>query len=234
MVLTSRDMLVLALATRSNVEYVACWKPTARKTVLAREPRGKHVSAVVPGFAVSGPWVVIERRAGRSCNASRTIRSFNVVDERQGYVVATHTCHVGSSGEQDNRSMAFEGPWPPTVLDNGPAPGVRHGMILEIAIAANGDFAWTVTGSTYPGSFDAASFGPVASGLFVPAGGGHDTNLSILRLPKFFPLNMKENTLSWSQFGVPLTYSMPTPGASVLPVRIQGIPQYHPATPPGG
>jgi hypothetical protein len=232
---SSNDALIVARTERYYTSYIGCWRPTARVMTIARVPLGRRKSTAQVGFAISGSWIVVERAAGASCDARKTLRSLDIADGRQGYEVLTQTCLIGSPGEQDNKSVTLEGPWPPTVLDNGPAPVVRNGVILNLAIATNGNFAWTATGNTHLGSFDRATFGTVASGLFVPTGGMHDTNLSIVRSSKFPAVHMMNSMLSWTQFGAVRTYTMPNPREPVLPIRIQG-PQprvgYTPPPPP--
>ncbi len=230
-IVDSSSDVVVTRVVRSEARYVACWRPTARRMTLLHESRKRFELAPKAGVLISGRWVVVEQSEGRSCDALRTVRSLDVLSGKQGYVVSTHTCRIGSSGNQDATGTTSEGPWPPTVLDNGPAPTVRDEAIVNIAVATNGDFAWAVAGETYAGSFDRGTFGPVASGLFVPAGNRHDTNLSIVGLPSFPVLHIEGDVVSWTQFGAALAYTMPAPGTPVLPITIQGSNDGHAFTP---
>jgi hypothetical protein len=205
-------------ADRGRGHYVACWAPDGRITQLARmSQRDSNV-----GFATVGHWIVVEQVRGRSCSDPRTLRSINATNGREGYTVTIHTCHVGSPSDEAGVPTA-EGPNPWTAFNDGPAPAIVHKRLKGIVIAADGDFAWSISAATYPGSYDRKIFGSVAAGLFAPAGNGQDTNLWIIPRSRIFPtLVIQGDVLSWYQgAGTPkLSYQMPAPGSKVLPITV--------------
>jgi hypothetical protein len=230
-VVSDADISLLATTNANTIAYLACDRASGKMMRLpVKGARGESVA-----FALSGPWVAIETTHGSHCRSLRTLLSYNPSEHRRGFAVSARTCRIGASGERDVVAEPPDSPFPPPVLDDGPLPAVRRGLIRDILIAANGNFAWRATGRTYPASSDARNFGPIAWGLFIPAGAGHDTNLAIGSQPALGSLAVTRNTLSWTRGGgSPYTYLMPTPGEPVFPIRISGPRPSVSATPPGG
>jgi hypothetical protein len=229
-VVSDADISLLAATHGNVIAYLACERASGRRVRLPIKGAGPRGGSVA--FALSGPWVAVET----TCRSPHKLFSYNPLEHRRGFAVSARTCRVGSTGERDVGPEAPESPFPLPVLDNGPLPAVRRGLIRDILIAANGNFVWQATGPTYPGSSDSRNFGSIAWGLFIPAGAGHDTNLAIDSQPPVLgDLKMTSDTLSWTRGGeIPYTYLMPAPGEPVFPMKISGPQPSISATPPGG
>ena len=215
-VLRSHETKIVKRAKgRGEIFTVCSSRHVAVTTVVRRSGQPS------PAFAAAGRWVVIERAERPGCAAPRSVQSIAASSGRVAFAVTARTCHIGVRGHDNGSGVVNHGPVPPTALDDGPAPAARGTHLLGVYIATDGDFAWTAEGPTYPGSFDEMDFGRTAAGLFVPAGGGHDTHLQITTTAHGFPgLVVHSSTLTWN--APTWSYQMPAPGSPLLPIGIGG------------